>query len=284
MIDPYRLNRHVLDLVRPELEGLRQMLGQGTVVSTESNEARLDDGASYKVAPHLAVIVGDLVSTIRSGGYRLITDVLNRNALVQPAAAASGTQVSQPDSPAATVAYLARIKETADATYRLELGLDASDRPQLLLGSGTAVDVRAYRSAAKTLLVDDGAAGNLTLVNIIATALQRAGNAVLDAGSHGVTGDPHTQYLRESFVQSFRGTSIAAIAATTGQTEVITWPTAWGDTNYTALAMVESTNGNAAKIGTSITALSSTTISIRLYNSHTSSITPDAIHVIGIHD
>lgn len=195
--------RVALAASRSETVDLIRGTVQSVVTDLRVAMVLLDGGSTPlpAVYPALAVIpvTGDEVicQRRRADGLLVVDKVLGRDA-VAASGGGSGTQVSYPDSPGAVATYLARIKKTADAAYRAELGLDSSDRPQLLLGDGTAVDLRAYRSGAKTLVVDDGAAGNLTLVNVLTASLQRAGNAVLDAASHGSSGDPHTQYALDS--------------------------------------------------------------------------------------
>lgn len=51
--------------------------------------------------------------------------------------------------------YLARIKKTADAGYRLDLGLRFQGDPQILMGDGTTTDIRIRRRAAGLLEIDD---------------------------------------------------------------------------------------------------------------------------------
>lgn len=71
-----------------------------------------------------------------------------------------------------------------DTSPRAQLRGDATET-SLSFGSGAATaDIRARRSAAKTLLVDDNAGGNLTLVNFLTASLQRAGTEVSLLG-HG---------------------------------------------------------------------------------------------------
>jgi hypothetical protein len=54
--------------------------------------------------------------------------------------------------------YLARIKQNADTQYRMQIGMDGSGVPELLMGPGssTAPDVRLYRDAANVMRLADG--------------------------------------------------------------------------------------------------------------------------------
>jgi hypothetical protein len=78
--------------------------------------------------------------------------------------------------------YLARIKLTADTQYRLNIGLDGSSNPTILLGPGstTAPDMRLYRSAAKTFLFDDNASGAVTVTFASTSTVNFGGAGLLD--------------------------------------------------------------------------------------------------------
>lgn len=88
--------------------------------------------------------------------------------------------------------FIVRERLADDALYRLVLGLDASDRARELWGNGTVQDVRRYRSGAEAMTFDDGSGGRI--------ALDNGGSAILDAGTHGATGNPHSQYALASYL------------------------------------------------------------------------------------
>lgn len=87
--------------------------------------------------------------------------------------------------------FVVRERLAEDALYRLVLGLDASNRARELWGNGTVSDVRRYRSGAEAMTFDDGSGGRI--------ALDNGGSAILDAGTHGATGDPHSQYVPKTY-------------------------------------------------------------------------------------
>jgi hypothetical protein len=69
--------------------------------------------------------------------------------------------------------YVARIKETADTQYRAIIGVDASDRGQLLLGSGSAVgDALLRRVAAGELSFTTNGAAVSGVTTLASTAGQ----------------------------------------------------------------------------------------------------------------
>lgn len=121
-----------------------------------------------------------------TNGWALVIDNTQATGMKWAAVAASATTVS--DDAAAAGDSVARIKVSGDTQYRALLGLDAASNGALRLGPGgsTAPDLRVYRSGAKYLTVDDGAAGAVT-VNIVGTFLVN-GSAVTGGASSSGTG------------------------------------------------------------------------------------------------
>lgn len=132
-----------------------------------TNVAIKDEGAAQGDA-HTIDFVGAGVTATVAAGVATIT-------------IGGGGVASQVSNSAVSGAadYVARIKIAADTTFRAFLGLTAADEGSLELGPGGAAarDLRLRRSAAKTITVDDAAAGNVT-VNVLGT-LQRSGSSVL---------------------------------------------------------------------------------------------------------
>lgn len=153
-------------------------------------------GFSYGEHPPVS---GDLVACLlKRDGTRMIFRILGRD-IVTEASSGSGAQVSFPNSVAGAADYLARIKLDADTEYRYRSGLDASDRPSILMSDGATVDLRAYRSGAKLLTIDDGAGGAAGL-NVIGDLKENgtdvslvghthAGGSVLESLEYTFTGN-----------------------------------------------------------------------------------------------
>lgn len=166
----FDLNRLVRQVSQDEAKRANPLTsGVVTVVSGGRAVVRPAGGSEmpgFVAPPFLNVLAGDHVLLHQDGPWKLILAVLNRNATVSTGGGGGGGdggRADVPDSPGSAADYLARIKLEADAAYRAELGLDASDRPQLLMGDGSVVDLRAFRSGSKEVTVDDGAGGGVTL-------------------------------------------------------------------------------------------------------------------------
>lgn len=98
-----------------------------------------------------------------------------------------GTQVSNPSAVSLAADYLARVKLTADAAYRLRVGLDASDRGVIEFGDGTAAaDLTMYRSSAGRARFAGSAAG-INGVRVDGTAANHVQIEVSHAGIAGTT-------------------------------------------------------------------------------------------------
>ena len=137
---------------------------------------------TYPALPVTLVAGDEVVVQRRRDGWLMVSDVLDRDPVVSSGGGGSGTQVSYPDSPSAAADYLARIKLEADSEYRAVLGLDASDRAQLLLGGGAAAgDARLVRTGSGELSFLDATTGAITLKN--------GTNAVVDKGLLTTRGD-----------------------------------------------------------------------------------------------
>lgn len=121
-----------------------------------------------------------------TNGWALVIDNTQATGMKWAAVSASATTVS--DDAAAAGDSVARIKISGDTQYRALLGLDGSSNGALRFGPGgsTAPDLRLYRSAAKYLTIDDGAAGSVT-VNIVGTFLVN-GSAVTGGSASAGTG------------------------------------------------------------------------------------------------
>jgi hypothetical protein len=144
----------------------------GTVLSVipETRRAMVDIGATgvgipcavpalpITLRPGHQVLVGRRKG-LHAGGIPLVLAIFGE----WPAPPSD--QLDRPDSPAATVDYLARIKRAAAADYSggAEIGLAVDDSPYLRLG-----DVYARRTGALAAVLDDGAAGAVAL-NVVGT-------------------------------------------------------------------------------------------------------------------
>lgn len=138
---------------------------------------------TYPALPVTLVAGDEVVVQRRRDGWLMVSDVLDRDPeVVESGGGGSGTQVSYPDSPSAAADYLARIKLEADSEYRAVLGLDASDRAQLLLGGGAAAgDARLVRTGSGELSFLNATTGAITLKN--------GTNALVDKGLLTTRGD-----------------------------------------------------------------------------------------------
>jgi hypothetical protein len=87
--------------------------------------------------------------------------------------------------------FIVRERLENDSLFRLVYGLDADDHPRELWGNGTVQDVRRRRTGSAEMTFDDGDGGRVGLFN--------SDDQLLDTAIHGATGDPHGQYVLESF-------------------------------------------------------------------------------------
>jgi hypothetical protein len=116
-----------------------------------------------------------------------------------------------------------------DTNVRTQLEGDATST-SLRFGPGNAAaDIRMRRSAAKTILVDDNAGGNLTLVNFLTASLQRAGTEVSLVG-HGAA--DHADITRKLWLNAETAKladTVPATAANIGAAPDLTGVVAYAD-------------------------------------------------------
>jgi hypothetical protein len=172
--------------------------------------------------------VGDWVAClVTRKGSRMILRILSRD-IEEASPGGAQVQVSHSEAVGTAADYLARMKLEADPEYRLLAGLDSSDRPHLLLGDGTVLDLRAYRSAAETLTIDDGAGGAATL-NVVGALKENGTDVSLDGHSHAFYG---------AEIQIATGTT-GSIAGASNADVTITWASNFANANYTVLVQFE---------------------------------------------
>lgn len=222
MTDAFRLVHLIRDVAAQEVAPMERAIGVGEVAAVEASKAALLIGANeeptpgFTIPPHLAPVVGDLAQFYRLGGYQVITDVLNRNALTRPANEWPTTIRSHgavvdgvtDDAPAIQRA-LDAVRDAGGGTVLHESGVAAISNT-LLLRTGVVLVLGPNATLKWT-----GAAGGTMISNSTTTALMRSGltgeGGILDPnGTAGYVFDLHSPQHCQ-----VHGFDVAAGSATT---------------------------------------------------------------------
>jgi hypothetical protein len=179
----YELNHLIRAIAEDADRRLEVMFQDGEIEAVQGSYASVRLGANdqgtpgFFIPPRLSVLLGDHVLCYRRAGYQLVVEVLNRNASTGP---------DQPNSVEGAAEYLARQKLDRDTFYRLQLGLDTLDRPQILAGGGDdAADAEIVRSDIGEWTISDVLAVGGSSSSALRMLLDRAWRLEQRTGTSG---------------------------------------------------------------------------------------------------